>query len=95
MIVLACPTGCAIRVRQPFKLRGAAIRCANCTAWFAAPTRIEDGTFVEGDLLARPGESLPSPTTPITPPMPAWLWLALAVACLLAVGILVTLVAHR
>jgi hypothetical protein len=60
VVVVRCPTGCG-PTRRPYARRTEAVRCGNCTAWFAAAPAVEDGTLVDGVLLARPGEPLPGP----------------------------------
>jgi hypothetical protein len=57
VIVLGCPTGCG-PIRRPYHRRTEAVRCPNCTAWFAASPLAEDRTVVEGILQARPGDAL-------------------------------------
>ncbi len=57
----------------PFRLRAEPVRCGNCTAWFRAPRMIEDGSYIEGELLAAPGEPLARPALRRAFP---WRWLA-------------------
>ena len=57
MVIVRCPTGCG-PTRRPYARRAEAVRCGNCTAWFAAAPVVEDGALVDGVLLARPGEPL-------------------------------------
>jgi len=78
VIRLACPTGCPVKIQIPFRLRAEPVRCRNCTAWFRAPLVIEDGTYVEGDLLAPPGEPLER-----LPTVRPFAWRRLAVVALL------------
>jgi hypothetical protein len=47
-------------VRRPYGLRAEPVRCANCRGWFRAAMAAEDGTLVDGLLVARPGEGLPA-----------------------------------
>ena len=61
--MVRCPTGCG-PTRRPYARRAEAVRCGNCTAWFAAAAAVEDGALVDGVLLARPGESLPAAAAP-------------------------------
>lgn len=90
MIRLACPSGCAVKVQIPYRLRGEPVRCRNCTAWFRAPAAIEDGGYLEGELLARPGEGEPLWRPPPARSLP-WRWLA--AGTLLAAGVAVAVVA--
>jgi hypothetical protein len=59
MIRLRCPTGCSGTVPRPYALRTEPVRCANCTAWFRADARLEDGGLATGELVAAPGEPPP------------------------------------
>jgi hypothetical protein len=93
MITLSCPTGCANRVRQPFGLRGQPVRCPNCTAWYRAPERAEDGSLCVGDLVARPGEAPPGRTR--TAGVRPWQAAVLAVLIVGVLAFLVYLEYHR
>jgi vancomycin resistance protein VanJ len=64
MIQVRCPTGCGPPVPRPYARRTEPVRCANCTAWFAAASAAEDASVVDGVLRARPGESLPLVSQP-------------------------------
>src|SRR5262249_59318585 len=86
VIRLACPSGCAVKVQIPFRLRAEPVRCRNCTAWFRAPAAIEDGGYLEGELLARPGAGEPLWRPPPARSLP-WRWLA--AGTLLAAGVAV------
>ena len=56
---------------MPFARRAQPLRCGNCTAWFRAPTRMEDESYAVAELVARPGEPLASPRRAFP-----WRWLA-------------------
>ena len=56
---------------MPFGRRTHPLRCSNCTAWFRAPTRMEDDSYAVAELVAHPGEPLASPGR-VFP----WRWLA-------------------
>jgi hypothetical protein len=60
VVVVRCPTGCG-PLRRPYALRAQPVRCANCTAWFAAAPEAEDGSLCDGVLLAHPGDPLIAP----------------------------------
>lgn len=84
MVVVLCPTGCG-PVQRPYPLRTVAVRCRNCTAWFAAVAAAENGSVVDGVLHARPGERLPQA------PRPAPSLTRVVLACALALAAMVGL----
>jgi hypothetical protein len=83
MLLVSCPTGCG-PVKRPFARRGVAVRCGNCTAWFAASPRAEDHSVVDGVLVAPPGEA---PAVPVPGPRLTRVVLACALALAALIGL--------